>query len=82
MNKYNWSESIDENNNTVWILQSPYEEGFNFRLKQRLYNDEIEWFEAHDAELMGGKPDWWLDLSEAKAAIEQCYRNILADNSV
>lgn len=82
MKKYNWIEDTDSDNNTIWLLQSPYEEGFKFRLKQRLIADNIEWFEAHDPELMGDKPDWWLNIGEAKAAIEQCYRNILLDDSL
>ena len=83
MNKYNWIEDTDSDDNTIWILQSPYQEGFKFKLKQRLVANTIEWFEGHDPELMGDSvPDWWLDIGEAKTAIEQCYRNILEDNSV
>jgi len=81
--EYNWIEDIDSNDNTIWLLQSPYEEGFKFRLKQRLVCNEIEWIEAHDPELMGNTaPNFWCYLSDAKWSIEECYRNILADNSV
>ena len=82
MNKYNWIEDTDSDDNTIWLLKSPYEEGFKFRLKQRLRGDCIEWFEAHDAELMDGYASSWLSIGDAKMAIEQAYRNILADNSV
>jgi len=82
MGKYNWFEDFDECDNSIWTLTSPYEEGFTFRLKQRLFNNKIEWVEAHDSELCGvNRPEFWPDLSEAKAAIEQCYENILQDNS-
>lgn len=81
--EYNWIETFDEDHNSIWMLVSPYEERFKFRLKQRIRHNEVEWEEAHDAELYGRNwSDSWYDLNEAKAAIEQCYRNILADNSV
>jgi len=80
--QYKWFECFDEYENSIWTLTSPYEEGFTFRLKQRLFNNKIEWVENHDAELRGAEwPEFWSDLSEAKATIERCYENILQDNS-
>lgn len=80
--KYNWIEEFDEFDNSIWILKSPYEEGFKFRLKQRLFNNELEWVESHDAQLRGiERPSSWLDLSEAKSEIERCWENIWKDNS-
>jgi len=80
--EYNWIEDADSDENTIWLLQSPYDEGFIFRLKQRLVANTIEWYEAHDPELMDCYPGSWESIEYAKIAVEQAYRNIVADNSV
>jgi hypothetical protein len=79
--EYNWIEEFDDNDNSIWVLTSPYEEGFKFRLKQRLVNNAIEWREDHDPELINWAPFGHSQLEDAKEWIETCYRNILADNS-
>lgn len=81
-NKVRWDQDSDDNGNDVWIASSPYEEGFMWRLKQRLVDNKIEWYEAHDAELIGSDgPLSWSTLEEAQAAIDEAHANIIADNS-
>jgi hypothetical protein len=82
-----WHETTDNNDNTVWEGQSPYvpdEDGaaFEWRLRQRVVADKIEWYESHDAELMGDHaPESWPTIEEAKAAIQKAHEGIIADNS-
>lgn len=76
-----WYEIFDDDENSIWEAFSPYHDGHgivvNWRLKQRLVNNCIEWYAAHDSEL-GGDCDGitWLSLAEAKEAVESADRSI------
>lgn len=76
MDQPSWREQFDEFDNSVFVLIGTATNGFSFRLKQRLFNNSIEWCEDHDPELRGdGWPAYWADLAEAKAEIEKRYKN-------
>ena len=78
---YNWHKDIDNFDNDMWLLYSPYhDEGtpFEFRLYQRYVDNRVEWYCNHDAEL-GDNEDFWFDLKTAKEAIEKCYDQCLID---
>lgn len=87
MKKITWDKEYDDDDNTIWVAASPYtdEDGapeFFWRLKQRLRDDKIEWYEAHDAELLN-IPEWgeiWTDLDKAKCYIETEHDKIFADS--
>lgn len=49
----NWQKTYDNNDNDVWEAPSPYsEDGFQWRLMQKLQGNKIIWYEAHDADLL------------------------------
>lgn len=77
-----WYEEHDDNDNSIWEAPSPYhDEGcIYWRLKQRLVGNAIEWYAAHDAELMAeGQPESWPSLEEAQAAVAEEHREIIRD---
>ena len=70
-----WLEDVDRFDNTMWVALSPYvydEAGdpMMWRLKCRLRENRREWYEAHDAELLGRRRRSWVSLHEAKREIE------------
>lgn len=80
--KIKWEMSFDENDMPMWEASSPYalEEdccALQWRLKQRRVLNRVQWFEAHDAELLGDTIQTWSKLREAKQAIEQAHREIV-----
>jgi hypothetical protein len=79
--KLNWSDEPDAYGNTEWCASGPYTEGFTWRLRQRISENKIEWFEAHDAELLSRKPESYSTIEEAKADVEEQHATILAEAS-
>ena len=80
-----WSETWDDEDNSVWEAAGPYtDEGgsseFQWRLRQRLRDNKVEWVEDSDAELMMDEEDprTWTSIGEAKAAMAQDHSDILA----
>lgn len=65
----NWTKTYDNNDNDVWEATSPYEEGFQWRLMQKLQDNKIVWYEAHDADLLDD-PDWAEEFENLEAAKE------------
>ncbi len=81
MNDVVWEEEFDDDDNSIWTAPSPFhDEGVSFlwRLKQRLRENRIEWYAAHDEE-PGGDCEGvsWLSLDEAKAATAVDHAGIL-----
>lgn len=76
----NWTEEFDDDDNSVWVGASPYvddDRSINWRLRQKLMGNRIEWHADHDAELEA--PDWWLTLDDAKSAVQEMHDTILRD---
>ena len=77
-----WSSEDDANGNTTWTAPSPLtDEGapFLWRLKPTLYNNQVEWWEYHDLELMDAEnPRSWPTIGCAKAGIEDLHAEISA----
>ncbi len=76
-----WEEILDDNDNSEWHAPSPFhwdEVHFKWRLRQRLSNNRIEWYAAHDSEL-GGDCDGitWLSIEEAKADVQGAHDHII-----
>ena len=50
----NWTEHYDDNDNCYWEAPSPFadqsEDPFYFRIRQRLCDNRIEYFDASDAD--------------------------------
>lgn len=85
-NKPSWVESFDFDDNSMWIASSPYTDSdggseFEWRLKQRLVKNKIEWYEDSDVELMADpdNPRTWESLKEAKIDIERGHTEIIED---
>lgn len=84
----NWNKDYDENSNTFWEAASPYgndQDGpFYWRLKQKLENDEIVWYEAHDKDILDedDAPVHFPTLDEAMEYVETEHRRILAYNNL
>lgn len=58
-----WSEARDDDDNSIWEAVSPCHDGsreFRWRLKQRLVDNRIEWYAAHDEEQQAdiGRTSW------------------------
>lgn len=70
-----WIEDFDCDGNSFWTAKSAYQDEGDpicFRLCQQLVNNQVEWYEDHDAELMGFEhKETWTCLEEAKVAVEQ-----------
>ncbi len=75
-----WNESFDDNDNSIWEAASPFidrdGDSFVWRLKQRLYDNQIEWHAAHDAEV-GGNGEVWASLEDAKHDIEASHEFVV-----
>ncbi len=80
-NPVQWEEIFDDNDNSEWEAPSPYQDDgvhFNWRLKQRLYGNRIEWYAAHDSELGGDcNGITWQSIDEAKTAVQEAHDNII-----
>lgn len=86
--KLHWTQDTDDDGNNFYEAASPYGDGpegdvldpFYFRLKQRLVNNAIEWYEASDPECMAdeGDPRTWPTLEEAMAAMQKDDEEIRA----
>lgn len=76
-----WHEEFDDDDNSIWEARSPYhvdDDPLDWRLKQRLVANQIQWYEAHDSELIGQEgADFWWSLEEAKAAVVKAHKTIL-----
>jgi hypothetical protein len=79
--KLEWIEDWDEDGNSIYEANSPfYDDGthFKFRIKQRLANNRIEFYDASDAECsLGGES--WPTLAKAKAAMQKASNGILKE---
>lgn len=79
--KLDWTEDYDNDDNSIYEADSPYHDdgiSFKFRIKQRLVNNRIEFYDASDAECsLGGES--WPTLKKAKAAMEKAYDTILRE---
>jgi hypothetical protein len=68
-----WIGEDDESGNTTWTASSPYHDDGTpllWRIKPRLSSNQVEWYEAHDGELMGEEtPRTWPNADVAKAII-------------
>lgn len=89
MSEINWEEEFDDGGNSIWFGASPYTTDSDplacpdvyWRLKQRLVENSIEWFAAHDSELGGETGGSWLSLEEAKSECQRCHDYIIATES-
>lgn len=76
-----WFELLDDNNNIVYEALSPYNNdgaAICWRVRQRLVNNQIEWYEDHDEELMGGRCTiTYTTIEEAKADIAIAHKEII-----
>lgn len=84
MSEPQWTELFDDMDNSYFEARSPYhDEGspIMWRLRQRLAGNEIEWYEAHDAELMDVLEGTWKTIEEAKQAIAEAHQNIISDTA-
>ncbi len=87
MSAIDWQEDFDDDDNSIWCGCSPYTTDADgppnvyWRLKQRLRDNKIEWYEAHDSELLPDPrfPECWPDIEAAKAAVQLAHDGILAD---
>ena len=78
--EFNWFKDMDNKDNTMWILLSPYHDDgtpLEFRLSQEIRDDQIMWHSTFDEELGGNMDIAENDLEAAKRQIEQCYENCL-----
>jgi hypothetical protein len=84
-----WREEFDDLDNSYWeglsifSTDSDPEAGPNlhWRIRQRLENNMIEFFEDSDSDLMGmGLPDFWTSLEEAKTAIQEKHNESIVDH--
>lgn len=81
MTTLNWHETWDVNDNSIWEANSPYEEGFQWRLKQLLFGNRIIWVEAHDADLFDAEEaEMFSSLEEAQAFVLKEHIKIIESN--
>lgn len=80
-----WTETWDDDDNSIWEATGPYtdETGCpdgDWRIRQRLRNNKVEWYEDSDAELMmdAEHPRTWPSRQAAMKAITQEHADILA----
>ena len=74
----NWQKTYDDFDNDVWESLSPYEEDYQWRLKQKLQSNKVVWFEAHDEDLLDD-PQWaeeFDSLESAKTFVEELDEEI------
>ncbi len=80
-NQVRWDEDYDNNDNSYWIAPSPFHDDgvpFEWRLKQRLVGNKIEWYAAHDSELGGDcNGITWPTIEAAKAAVQDAHNDII-----
>ena len=82
-NAIRWVRESDEEDNDEWFGHGPYADDFDWRLRQRLANNRIEWYADHDAELGGDcRGELWLNLAAAKAAVQVVHDEVLAVDMV
>jgi len=79
--KLDWTGENDDMGNTTWEAASPYHEDghpFMWRIKPRLGDNKVEFYECHDLELMDEEsPQGWPTIEVAKAMIEQKHAEIM-----
>ena len=78
--RYDWVKDLDENDNDIWTLLSPYHDDgtpLEFRLSKKLEDNAIIYYSTSDEELGGNMGIAENDLEAAKRQIEQCYENCL-----
>lgn len=82
MKNLNWNESFENDDNSIWEANSCCHDGssnedpgspFQYRLRQRLRANAIEWVEDSDQELMPDESDprAWESLELAQAELEK-----------
>lgn len=84
-NPIDWHEDFDEDDNSIWEGLSIYTldgdpkacPDIYWRLKPKLFQNRIEWIEAHDSELMTGSPESWMTLAAAKRAVQKKHDAII-----
>jgi hypothetical protein len=82
--KLDWTRHRDDYDNVFLEAESPYyDQGtvFHWRLRQRLANNQREWWDDSDAELGGrgdGAPPYWNTQASAEAAIQKAHDAILS----
>ncbi len=89
MSEINWEEEFGDEGNSIWFGASPFTTDSDplacpdvyWRLKQRLRENEIEWYAAHDSELGGETGGAWLSLEEAKSECQRYHDYIIATES-
>jgi hypothetical protein len=78
-----WTEDFDDEGNSVWEGDSPYHDDgvpFAWRIRQRLVNNLVEWYDDSTAELRDPfERNWWTTLKAAKEYFEVAHTSILAD---
>lgn len=82
--RLDWLEFTDEDGNTCWRARSIYHhEGrpLFWRLRQRLMENQVEWYEAHDPELSQHEPRAFVSLIHAKQAIQEFQDCLIADKA-
>lgn len=75
-----WTELFDEDDNRYYEAHSPYHDDGSpimWRLRQRIVDGVVEWYEDHDSELMDGPPDRWEFLESAKEDIQDAHEEII-----
>jgi hypothetical protein len=71
--KLRWYEEYDDNDNTIWCAASMLNDDgspFEWRLKPKLFSNQLFWYEDHDAELIN-KHQGWSCIETAKAEIQK-----------
>lgn len=76
-----WERLYDDNDNSYYEANSPYHDDevpFKWRLRQRIRDDCIEWYEDHDAELLGDTPPrTWQHAGQGMYSIEDSHRMLV-----
>ena len=77
-----WASEDDNMGNTTRTAPSPHVEGIPllWRIKPRLSDNKVEWYECHDLELMDEEsPRAWPTVGCAKAGVEDRHAEMLAE---
>ena len=75
-----WHEDWDDDDNSIWEGASPYHDDGSpiyWRLKQRLVENKIEWYAAHDAELGPEDVPPFDSLEHAKSECQKAHDHII-----
>jgi len=78
--KIEWETHVDETDNDFWEAPSPYhDEGtpIYWRIKQRLWNNSIEFYLCHDSEL--DECESFDSLKDAKNHVQKGHESIVKE---